>query len=42
MGIKDPKKKYEIEDMVRGDCLFAATGVTDGAHAAAASSSART
>src|ERR1041384_2144235 len=28
MGIKDPKKKYEIEDMVRGDCLFAATGVT--------------
>ena len=30
MGIKDPKKKYEIEDMVRGDCLFAATGVTDG------------
>src|SRR5687767_5408742 len=31
MGIKDPKKKYEIEDMVRGDCLFAATGVTSGA-----------
>ncbi|MGE3148985.1 MAG: class II fructose-bisphosphatase [Pseudorhodoplanes sp.] len=31
MGIKDPRKKYEIEDMVRGDCLFAATGVTDGA-----------
>jgi fructose-1,6-bisphosphatase II / sedoheptulose-1,7-bisphosphatase len=31
MGIKDPKKKYEIEDMVRGDCLFAATGVTTGA-----------
>ena len=30
MGIKDPKKKYEIEDMVKGDCLFAATGVTDG------------
>ncbi len=30
MGIKDPKKKYEMEDMVRGDCLFAATGVTDG------------
>jgi fructose-1,6-bisphosphatase II / sedoheptulose-1,7-bisphosphatase len=30
MGIKDPKKKYEIEDMVRGDCLFAATGVTSG------------
>jgi fructose-1,6-bisphosphatase II / sedoheptulose-1,7-bisphosphatase len=31
MGIKDPKKKYEIADMVRGDCLFAATGVTTGA-----------
>jgi fructose-1,6-bisphosphatase II / sedoheptulose-1,7-bisphosphatase len=31
MGIKDPKKKYEIDDMVRGDCLFAATGVTTGA-----------
>ncbi len=30
MGIKDAKKKYEIEDMVRGDCLFAATGVTTG------------
>jgi fructose-1,6-bisphosphatase II / sedoheptulose-1,7-bisphosphatase len=31
MGITDPRKKYEIGDMVRGDCLFAATGVTDGA-----------
>jgi fructose-1,6-bisphosphatase II / sedoheptulose-1,7-bisphosphatase len=31
MGIKDPKKKFEIEDMVEGDCLFAATGVTSGA-----------
>jgi len=30
MGIKDPKKKYQIEDMVQGECLFAATGVTDG------------
>jgi fructose-1,6-bisphosphatase II / sedoheptulose-1,7-bisphosphatase len=30
MGIKDFKKRYEIEDMVKGDCLFAATGVTDG------------
>jgi fructose-1,6-bisphosphatase II / sedoheptulose-1,7-bisphosphatase len=30
MGIKDPKKKYNIEDMVRGDALFAATGVTTG------------
>jgi len=30
MGIKDARKKYQIEDMVKGDCLFAATGVTDG------------
>ena len=30
MGIKEPRKTYQIEDMVRGDCLFAATGVTDG------------
>jgi fructose-1,6-bisphosphatase II / sedoheptulose-1,7-bisphosphatase len=30
MGIKDPRKKYEMEDLVKGDCLFAATGVTDG------------
>jgi len=30
MGIKDFKKRYEVEDMVKGDCLFAATGVTDG------------
>jgi fructose-1,6-bisphosphatase II / sedoheptulose-1,7-bisphosphatase len=31
MGIEDPRKKYEIRDMVKGDCLFSATGVTDGA-----------
>ena len=30
MGVSDPRKKYEIADMVRGDCLFAATGVTNG------------
>jgi fructose-1,6-bisphosphatase II / sedoheptulose-1,7-bisphosphatase len=30
MGIKDPRKIYQIEDMCRGDCLFAATGVTTG------------
>lgn len=30
MGIKDARKKYEIGDMVKGDCLFAATGVTTG------------
>ena len=30
MGIKDPRKKYAIDDMVQGDCVFAATGVTTG------------
>jgi fructose-1,6-bisphosphatase II / sedoheptulose-1,7-bisphosphatase len=30
MGVKDPRKKYQIVDMVKGDCLFAATGVTNG------------
>src|SRR5246127_1663614 len=30
IGITDPKKIYGIEDMARGDCLFAATGVTTG------------
>ncbi|MGP0089822.1 MAG: class II fructose-bisphosphatase [Xanthobacteraceae bacterium] len=30
MGVIDPRKKYEMHDMVRGDCLFSATGVTDG------------
>src|SRR5712692_7705243 len=30
MGIKDPRKKYQMEDLVTGDCLFSATGVTDG------------
>jgi fructose-1,6-bisphosphatase II / sedoheptulose-1,7-bisphosphatase len=31
MGVTDPKMIYQIEDMAKGDCLFAATGVTDGA-----------
>jgi fructose-1,6-bisphosphatase II / sedoheptulose-1,7-bisphosphatase len=31
MGITDPRRRYRMEDLVRGDCLFAATGVTDGA-----------
>jgi fructose-1,6-bisphosphatase II / sedoheptulose-1,7-bisphosphatase len=31
MGVKDPKKKYDMTELVRGDCLFAATGVTTGA-----------
>src|SRR4029453_6812083 len=30
MGVTDPKMIYGIEDMVKGDCLFAATGVTTG------------
>ena len=30
MGVTDPKMIYGIEDMVRGDCRFAATGVTTG------------
>ncbi|MGE0499704.1 MAG: class II fructose-bisphosphatase [Rhizobiaceae bacterium] len=30
MGIKDPNKLYQMEEMARGDVLFAATGVTDG------------
>ena len=30
LGITDLKKKYNIEDMVKGDVIFCATGVTDG------------
>ena len=30
LGIKDFNKKYNIEDMVRGDVIFCATGVTSG------------
>ena len=30
MGVTDPEKKYLMEEMVTGDCLFAATGVTTG------------
>ncbi|KAB2664934.1 class II fructose-bisphosphatase [Brucella tritici] len=30
MGIADPKKVYSLEEMAKGDVLFAATGVTDG------------
>ena len=30
LGIKDFKKKYDIDDMVRGDVIFCATGVTNG------------
>ena len=30
LGINDLNKKYNIEDMVKGDVIFCATGVTDG------------
>ena len=30
LGIKDLNKKYNIEDMVKDDVIFSATGVTDG------------
>ena len=30
LGVIDPKKKYNIDDMVKGDIIFCATGVTDG------------
>ena len=30
LGIKDLKKKYNIEDMVKGDVIFCASGVTNG------------
>ncbi len=30
MGITDPKRKYELIEMAKGDVMFAATGVTTG------------
>ena len=30
LGIKDLDKKYNIEDMIKSDVIFTATGVTDG------------
>ena len=30
MGITDLKRKYNIEDMVKGDVMFCATAITDG------------
>ena len=30
LGIKDFNKKYNIDDMIKGDIIFCATGVTDG------------
>jgi fructose-1,6-bisphosphatase II / sedoheptulose-1,7-bisphosphatase len=29
-GIEDLERVYRLEDMAKGDCIFAATGVTDG------------
>ena len=31
MGITDPKRKYAVDEMARGNVVFAATGVTSGA-----------
>jgi fructose-1,6-bisphosphatase II / sedoheptulose-1,7-bisphosphatase len=31
MGVTDPTHKYRLEEMAKGDVMFAATGVTDGA-----------
>jgi fructose-1,6-bisphosphatase II len=30
MGIADPRRRFGLDDMVRGDCLFVASGVTSG------------
>ena len=30
MGIKDIKKKYTIDDMVKGDVIFCASAITSG------------
>ena len=30
LGVTDAEKKYNIDDMVKGDIIFCATGVTDG------------
>ena len=30
MGIKDLKKKYDLKEIVKGDSIFCATGITDG------------
>ncbi|MGY2052631.1 class II fructose-bisphosphatase [Methylobacterium sp. JK268] len=31
MGVQDPNRRYELEDLARGDVVVALTGVTDGA-----------
>ena len=30
MGIVDLKKKYELKEIVKGDSIFCATGITNG------------
>ena len=30
LGVKDPNRRYELDDLVSGDTIFAATGVTKG------------
>ena len=30
LGIKDVKKKYNLDDMIKGDVIFSATAITDG------------
>ena len=30
MGIKDLKKKYELKEIIKGDSIFCATGITSG------------
>ena len=30
MGIKDLKKKYDLKEIIRGDSIFCATGITNG------------
>ena len=30
MGIKDLEKKYDLKEIVKGDSIFCATGITNG------------
>ena len=30
MGIKDLEKKYDLNEIIKGDSIFCATGITDG------------
>ena len=30
LGVNDPVRKYDIDDMVKGDIIFCASGVTSG------------